>query len=166
MKLKVKFTPVGWLLAGVAGLVVAAFVVLLVLNMVNATRISASRISDDSYVWEGGTLVLENTEKDRAASCTIKPDEGTDKLVSVERKRTTGLTKVTRYKEYEPWFDGSATITCTGGGGVNAWSGSAVGIHNTIESGPLRLLGIVLVVIPLGSALVFFRADRKKRTEH
>jgi hypothetical protein len=168
MKLKVRFTPTGWLLAGIGGLLVVAFVAALVVNMVVATRISTSRNADDSYTWTGGTLVLENTRDDRAAGCDITPDDGEARHVTIDRKRTTGFTKTSRYQEFEPWFTGSARITCSAGsstsGGVNVWSGGTATLHNLVESGPLRLLGVVLVVLTLGVALVFFRADRAKKS--
>lgn len=59
--------------------------------------------------WSGGTLLL-TAPKHEGGECSIRPDQGAERTVSVEE--TSGNSTQTLAEQVQPWFAGSAEVSC------------------------------------------------------
>ena len=152
---KIPLNPLGWLLVGVAGVLL-----LLVVGVYAASTFGSTRINGDArtelrqtFNWSGGTLILENVERNRQVTCTVTPASGEARDVQLVRQ--TPGSKLRRYDELGPWFTGSAGVTCTGD--ARAWSGSSASLYKFAHSALFRFGGPALVAVPLVIAFAFGR---------
>lgn len=154
----IKLTPLGWILVAIALLGLVASLVVFAVSTFSSTRIRGDYKTElqETYTWDGGTLVVKNIDT-RPVTCQAVPESGEQRpLEGISRQPTNkSFLRGDRYQEFEPWFAGSAKVTCDGD--VNAWTGSSASLYMLTQSGLLRLGGTGVVVVLLLAALVFCR---------
>lgn len=120
--------------------------------------------NEERITWNGGKLLLSGSEDAASRACTVTPKNGRKRQIALPYKpNNTSVEKFfsSDYVTVDPWFTGSAQVTCTGD--ANAWQGSAAKLQTVVGSGLYKLIAILLTVIPLGSVVV--RRAKKQRKQ-
>lgn len=105
---------------------------------------TASR-ADDRHTWTGGPLYLNSTVLGDSQECDIRPDAGEFRNVTVPLMPRRGLH--VKGLRLDPWFDGSAEISCTGA--VHRTQGQVVRFYPLIEQWYVLFLGLLLIAFGL-----------------
>ncbi|MGH3763117.1 hypothetical protein, partial [Actinophytocola sp.] len=154
----IKFTPLGWGFVAIALLGLVASLAVYAVSTFSSTRVSGDYKTElkESYTWEGGTLVVKNIDT-KPISCEAVPESGGQRTLGGLQRQPTNQSflRGARYFEFEPWFTGSAEVTCDGD--VDVWAGSSGSLYKLAQSGMLRLGGGAVVVVLLAVAVLFCR---------
>ncbi|MGJ7905683.1 hypothetical protein ACOQFL_04300 [Actinopolyspora sp. H202] len=145
----VLYLAIGWVV-----LMVAGFGVLYGTSMLNATTLHSNKheggVEADEYRWSGETIALsDNLRKNGWASCHVVPDSGEERDIRSPREDAT-----VSYRQYQPWFSGTATVTC--GERATIRSGSSLAMYKLATSRLVQLGAAALAAIPLVLALVWY----------
>lgn len=143
---------------GFAALVLVAVAIVFAVTTFSATTLyHQSSANTDEYTWDGGTLLIERGESKTSATCKIVPSSGERRDVSANRPRSALNTY--SHDTLEPWFEGSAKITCTEK--VKVYQGTMASLRS-FEQGHLYSLVILIgVAAPAVGALAVSGARRK-----
>lgn len=160
LKLFTRLSPLGKGLLAVAALVVVWIVVVLLVTTIGATSIQGRTASGESeqYTWSGGPILIETstTRRTSGGSCTVQPENGEQRQVPSNRSRgvlATGADPI------EPWFSGSATVTCRQD--ANVYAGTMLTLHGLVRGTPLKITIGIAVVLILGA--FFTSGSRRSR---
>lgn len=103
------------------------------------------------YQWEGGSLLLDREKNGAPTTCTVRPDNGEERQVPA---RPVNRSASNQGLLVEPWFTGSATVTCVGSGTkrtkVNVYSGRMAELKLLSASSTYSGLGLAIVAVPVG----------------
>lgn len=100
------------------------------------------------FHWTGGTVLIENTDRHKPATCYLRPARGTQRSVTLPSRDNGGY----HGRKIEPWFSGSATVTCTQT--VTVYTGSEIKRREFSQSSRFRVGAAVLVGLPIAMFLV------------
>ncbi|KGI82650.1 hypothetical protein IL38_04320 [Actinopolyspora erythraea] len=143
------YLAIGWVV-----LVVAGFGVLYGAATLNATTVHSDRgVTEDNadeYRWSGETIALsDNLRKNGWASCDVVPDSGERRDIRSPREDAT-----VSYRQYQPWFSGTATVTCDEQ--VTIRSGATLTMYRLALSPLVRFGSAAIAAIPLVLALIWY----------
>lgn len=155
-----RLTPLGRVLMGFAGLVLVAVAVVFAVTTFGATTLyHQSAANTDEYTWEGGTLLIERGESKVSATCKVVPDSGERRDVSANRPRA-ALTTYS-HDTLQPWFEGSAKITCTEK--VKVYEGTIASLRSFEQGHLFSLVILIGVAAPAVGALAVSGAVKRKK---
>ncbi|NHD16507.1 MULTISPECIES: hypothetical protein [Actinopolyspora] len=142
---------VGWLV-----LVLASYGVLYGIGALNYTTLHVTEYSPErmteQYHWDGGRIAISDNERKRGkktgfVSCEVRPENG-----EMRHIETQGRINV-MHRDYEPWFTGSATMTCRDQ--VTVRSGTTLRIYELVNSRLGQLAFAVVGAVPFILALIW-----------
>lgn len=105
------------------------------------------------FHWAAGTLMLENSERRRPATCYLRPARSTQRSITLAARDDGG----SHGRKIDPWFSGSATVTCTRT--VTAYTGSQIKRREFSQS-PSFLVGTAVLVAAPVVAFLFIGTSR------
>ncbi|NKQ57519.1 hypothetical protein HFP15_32115 [Amycolatopsis sp. K13G38] len=163
-------------LPGYGKVLVGIAVLFLILNIAayawgsfSSTRIQSSTgklrgSSAATYHWTGGTLLLDNPSNSKPAFCEITAAPGAaPQRVSVPNQSKRSLST----RRYAEVGSGSGTVTCSGGDDtyINARGGTSATVWKFVNSWTFRVVGALLVIIPIVIALFIGATRRRQRAQ-
>ncbi|ASU80268.1 hypothetical protein CDG81_20560 [Actinopolyspora erythraea] len=99
---------------------------------------------------ERETIALsDNLRKNGWASCDVVPDSGERRDIRSPREDAT-----VSYRQYQPWFSGTATVTCDEQ--VTIRSGATLTMYRLALSPLVRFGSAAIAAIPLVLALIWY----------
>ena len=117
------------------------------------------QVEDSVYHWDSGKpLLIMN--KDGSTGCTVVPQHGEQRSLS-----TYGTVYRDSVKTFDPWFSGSADVTC--GKDVRVYTGTPLELWKWTHLRTRVIISIVAILSPFALAVlvdVLF-LDKRKRAE-
>jgi len=161
------------LLGGVAALAALATLAIIVIGTFsNSTLRQAADHQgpwqSEPYVWEGGGIILAptSTRRPRNPHCVITPEQGEEIEVQLLSKSSplVGEAYINRRYwnrvELQPWFEGSATIVCSGP--VQVWTGFGYSVERIKTDRLFPWAAAGAIALPLVGAVLLWRGSRSK----
>lgn len=119
----------------------------------------AAAATGPKYEWTGEAMLVSAKSAGRTAVCKVVPESGVPKDITSYKSET-----ATRVNAVEPWFSGSASVTCNQA--VKIRTGSEVTQYELATKDRLVQTAVVVIaVLPFLLVAIFGFGVRRKKAE-